>query len=839
VTGTSASLEASIDPHGAPTFYYFEYGLSEAYGSEVPALEGGDAHGAAVGSGEGFLRVGQLVTGLQAGREYHYRVVAVAELAPGDIESFPGPDHTFTTLPASTASGLADGRRWEQVSPVDKHGALIYTTADLRQGITEAAANGGAITYLSSGPIEVAPEGNADAVLQVFAQRQANGAWSSQDINTERAGAAPNVEGYTEYKAFSPDLAYALVEPLGPFTPLSGQEAAPIATESTVYRRSSLACDGPRECFRALVTSADDTAGTQFGGNGEQSDVSIVGSSSNLHQVILHSNVALTREAEGHGGLYEWSEGGASGEGSLRLVGIDESGPSAGATHLGNTSGEVTRNAVSTDGTLVAWTQDQPQHLYVTDTGTEESVRLDTVRGGSGAGTEAPAYETASADGTRVFFTDPQALTVGAEGGHPLGGTNLYMCQVTTTSGHVACELSDVAPGRAEVLDEVIGASDDGTFVYFVARGALTADAHAGEDNLYVAHESEGHWTTTFIGTLSSQDFPDWAGNTVNSIVKMTARISPDGEFLAFMSQQPLTGYDNRDLANGMPDEEVFIYDYATRRVLCASCNPTGERPTGFIQRSKEPRLVETQENWPDGTSIASNVPGWTTIDVGFAAHQPRYLGNGGRLFFDSNDALLPQDVNGTEDVYEYEPEGVGNCGPDAPGYQQRTGWCLGLISSGTSGDEAAVLDASENGEEVFFITSGALLEPNIEGTPSVYDARECSNASPCAASGNGVVPPACTSAESCRAAPTLQPQIYGAPTSATFSGLGNLTPAPVKAKVENKAEKLAGALHACRRDRSVGKRTVCERAARRAYDAKPKRAPKHRRRHSTKKRGR
>jgi hypothetical protein len=39
------------------------------------------------------------------------------------------------------------------------------------------------------------------------------------------------------------------------------------------------------------------------------------------------------------------------------------------------------------------------------------------------------------------------------------------------------------------------------------------------------------------------------------------------------------------------------------------------------------------------------------------------------------------------------------------------------------------------------------------------------------------VGPPPCTTVNSCRAAPSPQPQIFGAPPSATFSGVGNLVP--------------------------------------------------------------
>ena len=59
---------------------------------------------------------------------------------------------------------------------------------------------------------------------------------------------------------------------------------------------------------------------------------------------------------------------------------------------------------------------------------------------------------------------------------------------------------------------------------------------------------------------------------------------------------------------------------------------------------------------------LAGSIPGWDNLRERPATYQPRYLSDSGRLFFDSPDALVPRDTNGLEDVYEYEPEGVGGC---------------------------------------------------------------------------------------------------------------------------------------------------------------------------------
>ena len=75
-----------------------------------------------------------------------------------------------------------------------------------------------------------------------------------------------------------------------------------------------------------------------------------------------------------------------------------------------------------------------------------------------------------------------------------------------------------------------------------------------------------------------------------------------------------------------------------------------------------------------------------------------RALFDSGRLFFDSADALVPQDTNGNTDVYEFEPAGVGGCTPASTTFNTATGGCVGLISSGVASGPSEFLDASATG---------------------------------------------------------------------------------------------------------------------------------------------
>jgi hypothetical protein len=248
---------------------------------------------------------------------------------------------------------------------------------------------------------------------------------------------------------------------------------------------------------------------------------------------------------------------------------------------------------------------------------------------------------------------------------------------------------------------------------------------------------------------------------------------------------------------------------------------------------------------------LAGYIPGWTPVNQFEALYQSRYLSNSGRLFFDSNDALVREDVDGAEDVYEYEPMGMGGCdGAGASsgsvafkpahtvevegGQGEEPAGCVGLISSGTSSEESTFLDASESGADVFFLTAAKLVPQDYDTSLDVYDAHECTVQSPCV-SPPPEASPACTTPEACRAPSEPQPAIFGAPPSQTFSGAGNASPAPAasvkqRAKPLTRAQKLAKALKACKREPRK-QRAKCGKTARGRYAApkKPERTMKKR----------
>jgi hypothetical protein len=887
LTDDSAALQAEVNPRSlggeAGTEYHFEYGQCSGGPGTCGSTYGSSTPTESLPASFDVESVSASLEGLQADSTYHFRVVA-----SNGHGSVLGADQVFTTRVAGEFA-LPDGRQWEMVSPSDLHGTLIQQlNHNSSEGSpVQAAVGGEAFTFATVTPTESEPAGNANNT-QVFSARGPSGGWSSHDITVAHAAAATTSLGEgAEARVFSEDLSESVFQPFGPFTPLSAS-----ASEQTAYLHDNTSgaftpfvtgCPESESCPAAIEAAADVPPGTVFGQSNSETEPgkspcppilwcgpTFLGGSPDLGHVVVESDVALTSTplpAKDPHGLYEWSAGLPAAQ-QLQLIsllppaspgGEEEQAPEA---SLGNRGSAIdARGAVSGDGSRVFFST--ATHLYMRDTVAQKTLQLDAVQGGSVTipSNNQVVFQFASGDGSRVFFSDEQALKAdsGAAGGEP----DLYECMIVEGSGGAPeCDLIDLTPmkgsERGHVLPTIVGASTDGSYVYFVADGVLAPAASPGNCrgggnpayrcNLYVRYNG----VTTFIASLSDLDRPDWADGSP-ALSGLTARVSPGGGWLAFMSRRSLTGYDNRDAASGVPDEEVFLYEAAHGRLTCASCDPSGARPRGVEYGSDNLALSNGAHPWENSDWLAANIPGWTRYRLDTAVHQPRYLSDSGRLFFNSTDNLVAKDSNGVGDVYEFEPEGVpatehacslsstngGVAYRPARSFEvvgeprgEEAAGCVGLISSGTSKEESALLDASESGGDVFFLSTAILSPLDVEGSRTVYDAHECTAASPCPAP-VAASPPACTTEASCKAPPSLQPAIFGLPASATFSGPGNLTPPPPPATAKGKtagqvrAARLASALKTCHRDKRRAKRRACEKAAQRRYGASASRIVK------------
>ncbi len=823
VSSTSATLHAKINPGGSDTTYRFEYGTSQAYGSRIPVPD------QALGFGKEGVSVASHVQGLEPSTTYHYRVVAIN---PEGEEG--GADQTFTTQPAVGTPVSANGRQWELVSPPTKHGALVEPITYSGSPV-QAAADGDAMSFATDGPTEKTPEGSRSPEMTEILSTRGPAGWSPKDIQLPSQSVFGLGIGIGQaYRLFSTDLSQSIVEPREG-TPL----LSPEATERTLYLRDSASA-----LFKPLLRAENVAKGVKFAGSDRFQDAT-----PDLSHVIIESPPLTENavKASPEQSVYEWTNG------QVKLVSIlpDTTVPpraTAGSTGPGPAHtflvGQNAANAVSSDGSRVVFqTEDYERnsHIYLRDTISEETVQLDAPQGGPASGSsENGWFEGLSSDGNHVFFAYDEQLTKESHAQHEK--PDLYEFNVEPgpkLTGHLTDLSVDPNSGEAaDVQGGIPGAGEDGSYVYFVAQGRLTNEprlgclaelsvtereaeeksqegrcrAIRGGDNLYVSEPDAANpagRTTAFIATLTPADEPDWLFNPS----ERTSRVSPNGRYVAFMSDASLTGYDNVDAAGyekeelpagsgklvniekeGRPvpahDEEVYIYDASMGRLSCASCNPTGERPTGIIEPGgiaghRAPRY-DSYGNW-QRQWLAANVPAWTGMTAYVAIYQSRYLSNDGQLFFNSSDALVPTDTNGQVDVYEYIPAG-GGCSVSATTYSPRSGGCVNLISSGTSSEESAFLDASESGEDVFFETATRLAGKDYDNSYDVYDAHLCSSEAPCITEPSTVPP--CTTADSCREAPGAQPSTFGPPSSVTFSGAGNVAPATVIKRVTKKAVK-------------------------------------------------
>jgi hypothetical protein len=231
---------------------------------------------------------------------------------------------------------------------------------------------------------------------------------------------------------------------------------------------------------------------------------------------------------------------------------------------------------------------------------------------------------------------------------------------------------------------------------------------------------------------------------------------------------------------------------------VCVSCNPSGSPAVSGAHLTDANGALTSSPNPRDA----------------FLTHN--LSGDGGRIFFETEEALLDGDTNNQLDVYEWEREGTGSCERTSASFSESDGGCLYLISTGQSAQPSYFGDASAEGEDVFFFTRQSLVSQDQDLNVDVYDASV----------GGGIPaqnpppPPAPCAGETCRVASEGTPPVFGVPSSATITGEGDLVPPPVAEPKPLIAQKLARALKACRK-KPRKRRGGCQARARRLYGGK------------------
>ena len=392
---------------------------------------------------------------------------------------------------------------------------------------------------------------------------------------------------------------------------------------------------------------------------------------------------------------------------------------------------------------------------------------------------DAITFAGLSGNGARLFY---------------LKGGNIFVLDTGTEA------LTQIGSGGESTL---VNVSADGSRVYFSSPKQLDGSkGTVGQSNLYLWEGA----SPRFVATLSPADFEGrvnlgaWVGSEGTTLIGPGAhhvsptdpsRSTPDGSVLVFESHADLI-----PPYEGKGHTEIYRYDAIANggagSLACVSCNPTEVPATASAHLQAED----------------------THAPLGAAAAVANLTEDGQRVFFESNERLVPRDTDGLPDVYEWQAPGAGGCA--------RPSGCISLISAGQSASPDYLYAVTPNGSDVFIRTADSLLPSDTDGgVPSIYDARV----------GGGFAEPPPRSGECLGEAcqPTVVTPNETTPASLVFDGPGNLLLQPVvkpKAKPTN-AQKLAKALKACKK-KNKRQRKRCEAQARKRYGAQAKKAVPH-----------
>jgi hypothetical protein len=658
---------------------------------------------------------------------------------PSAAADEPCPNQEFRQ---GAGASLPDCRAYEQVTPVDKNGydALGYQPpyiATFRDPAFPVSESGDAAIFRSQGSFAGNPTGGPGTGANFYFARRGLDDWST--VPGAPRGTLPG--GGNEFLGTATDLSLSWLGPVqGAFEPepTPAEEVHPRYAHQNFTGQTSL-----------LFTDGSTPEGT-----------SIAGSADFTHVVFQSGAVLVNDPAIPAFGkkVYEYADG------QIRLVsrqpGNNEpfateaspAGLAAGPVLFGFITGvsAAGAGAISSDGRQIYFETPAPTGLPGLDANTQLIYRRS-----DGAATElaSPSRRTpvdpegpkpkrfmrATPDGNRVFFTSPELLTDDANTGTERKGADLYRYDFE------ADELIDVSAtpgGDGARVEGVLGVSADGDRVYYAALGQVVpGEGSDGQRNLYLwEDDGSADGNTSFIATLAEgegtgfNDGYNWATGGSFGGVHGTSRVTPDGRFLLLGSRASLTGYDNHPInpadceesATPAPCSEIFRYDSEANggsgEMVCVSCGASDVPPTG-------PSEI------PTGTSNTF----------------PRAMSDDGRfVFFNTPDALVPDDTNERVDAYEWE------------------GGEVHLLSTGKSTSNSQFVEATPDGTKAFIATRSPLVPQDTDHNVDIYAASV----------GGGLVRqqavqlPSCEG-EACRAAGTPPPPPAD-PVSASFNGEGN-----------------------------------------------------------------
>jgi hypothetical protein len=664
---TKLIISGYINPRNTPADYHFEYGTKDCATNPCTSIPTTDHTTTAINDS---YFVTQTITGLQPDTTYHYRLVATN----------PAGTDTTETRTAVTSTGLPDNRRYEMVSPPDKNGADVLTYASRAR----AAKDGNAVQFASLGAFSDTP--GTSITTEYISQRGSNG-WTTHGISPAHdpdgikdLGFAPDIRYMGD---LSDDLSQGVLVSQSPLT--SDPNTALVRN---FYLRSNLL--EPGQGNYTLVTGA--AAPVTPPVNNYQPIYA--GASEDFSHVLFGSILNLTGETTGNQlKLYE------SIGGNVRLASIlpDSEGGGPAFRALPGRAFDFSHyvpTTISRDGRRIFFTSTPGSNgvqgdLYVREDGeTTTQINL-SEKSGAPSSPQPAQLEYVTPDGSYVFFLSSEQLTDA-----PVDGNNeIYRYAVEEPEGQRLTLISSVN-GEGLVdgasVEHVLGVSDDGSNVYFLSASNIPEDGPPLVPTfkaVYAWHDGE----VSLVGAQNDvSNFPEFSW----VFTRKESRVTPDGKHLLFVSTQDhaLTGVDPGpcEIEQGTGCLQVYVYSAEANggqgELACASCHVDGAPPS--VDASVMPRKATG------------------------SAHATTYLNraltsDGSRVFFSTAEGLVPDDRDGRSDAYMYDV---------ASGQ-------LWLLSVGTATD-SYFLDASADGDDVFFTTRDQLVDSDTDDVFDLYDAR-------------------------------------------------------------------------------------------------------------------
>jgi hypothetical protein len=713
LTSSEAGFHTEINPNGFSSEYSFQYVEEATYLEDLEDFGPGHGFDHASQTSPGALPVGHLpkavfagVEGLSPGTAYRVRALASDHCQPseaGKVCTEAGEEAHFITYPASLAQGSCPNEALRT--------GLSATLPDCRayELVSPPETNGRQVEGARTGQQFETQLVSSDGQSAIFATvggtvPAINGNGALDGYRAQRTANGWRTEGAGPSGAQSQSPESVGASPGGSWLwstgPALDHGNLVIGGEKTSYLRRP---DGGFALLGQGPLASDPRAqGLWISADGAHA--------------LFSSGVRLTEDAspKGVATIYE-----RTADGATRVVSLLPAGGAPGA------GADVQYEGASEDGAAIAFavTEGGVATLYERLGGERTLTVAEFAERDVAFGGVSPAGRLTYVKGGDIFSFDP----------------------TTETSTKVG------SGGKSTVVN----VSADGSHVYFVSTVKLLSEFGpvASKENLYV-WDAETQ-SIFFIAILEPSDLEreelvaqtkatglgKWVGSVGHDSAADTSRTTPDGTVILFESNAELTAYDSGG------HTEIYRYQVGSGGGLsCLSCNPTGAAANSG--NSFQTFLFTKDEFAP--TYLTTPVANLTA--------------DGRRAFFQSSEALVPTDQDGTQDVYEWEAEGLGGC--------TRAAGCLSLVSSGRSSVNSYLYGVTPSGDDVFFTTADQLNAEDLEATRSIYDARVDGGFPP------PQVPAAECLGEACQPAAVVPEQVT--PTSAAFHGSGN---AATKAK--------------------------------------------------------